>query len=63
MKTLLEVHDSKKCIIITLNDESNEFIEDIIEEVALQLDRLNLIEDEFDDEDNDNIENENNEFN
>ena len=35
MKILLEIYDLKKYIIITLNNKSNEFIEDIIEEVIL----------------------------
>ena len=63
MKALFEIYDSEKYIIITLNDKSNEFIKDIVKEITLQFNRLNLIEDELDDENNDNTENKDNKFN
>ena len=35
MKVLLKIHDSKKYIIIILNNKSNEFIKNIIKEIIL----------------------------
>ena len=62
MKALLEVHDPERCTTITLGDEPIEFIEDIAEEIVLQLDRLDLAEDELDDEEDADNEDANDEF-